>query len=46
MLGRLGKHNIGAGCQYVNTLDDVGEPVLAELIRNGYRHVSAGLHRG
>ncbi|MEN3345168.1 MAG: hypothetical protein V7635_1744 [Arthrobacter sp.] len=46
LLGRLGKHTTGAGCLYVNTLDDVDESVLAELIRNGYRHVTTVLHHG
>ena len=44
LLGRLGKHKVGAGCLYVNKLDDVDEAVLAELIRLGYRHVSTMLH--
>jgi len=29
----------------VNKLDDVDERVLTELIRLGYRHVTAVLHR-
>ncbi|WP_354171381.1 DUF1801 domain-containing protein [Arthrobacter sp. UYEF36] len=44
LLARLGKHKTGAGCVYVNKLDDVDEAVLTELIRNGYRHVTTVLH--
>ena len=44
LLARLGKHKTGAGCLYINTLDDVDESVLTELIRNGYRHVTTVLH--
>jgi hypothetical protein len=44
LLARLGKHKTGAGCLYINKLDDVDETVLAELIRNGYRHVTTALH--
>jgi hypothetical protein len=46
LLGRLGKHKTGAGCLYVNKLQDVDEAVLAELIRHGYRHVTTVLHHG
>ena len=46
LLGRLGKHKVGAGCLYVNKLDDVDEAVLAELIRLGYRNVTTELHHG
>ena len=46
LLGRLGKHKVGAGCLYVNKLDDVDEAVLAELVRLGYRHVTMALHHG
>ena len=46
LLGRLGKHRTGAGCLYVNKLQDVDESVLAELIRAGYRHVTTVLHHG
>lgn len=45
LLGRLGKHRTGAGCLYVNKLDDVDEAVLAELVRTGYRHVTTVLHQ-
>jgi len=45
LLGRLGKHKLGAGCLYVNKLEDVDEGVLAELIRLGYRHVTTVLHQ-
>ena len=46
LLAQLGKHKTGAGCLYVNKLDDVDEAVLTELIRNGYRHVTTVLHHG
>lgn len=46
LLPRLGKHRTGAGCLYVNKLEDVDEAVLAELIRAGYRHMTAGTHDG
>ncbi|MDE8667826.1 DUF1801 domain-containing protein [Pseudarthrobacter sp. H3Y2-7] len=45
LLARLGKYRTGAGCLYVNKLDDINEAVLAELIRTGYRHVTTVLHR-
>ena len=44
LLARLGKHRTGAGCLYINKLDDVDEAVLTELIRDGYRHVTSVLH--
>ena len=46
LLGRLGKHKTGAGCLYINKLDDVDDAVLAELIRDGYRYVTTVLHQG
>jgi hypothetical protein len=45
LLARLGKHKTGAGCLYVNKLDDVDAAVLAQLIRNGYHHVTTVLHQ-
>jgi hypothetical protein len=44
LLPRLGKYRTGAGCLYINKLDDVDEAVLAELIRAGYRHATTVLH--
>ena len=44
LLPRLGKYKLGAGCLYINKLEDVDEAVLAELIRAGYRHVTTVLH--
>ena len=44
-LAQLGRHRTGAGCLYINKLDDVDEAVLAELVRNGYRHVTTVLHQ-
>lgn len=46
LLGRLGKHRTGAGCLYINKLEDVDQAVLAELVRSGYRHVMTALHHG
>jgi hypothetical protein len=46
LLGRLGKHRTGAGCLYVNKLQDIDGSVLAELFRTGYRHVTTVLHHG
>ncbi|WP_445155761.1 DUF1801 domain-containing protein [Arthrobacter sp. Hor0625] len=46
LLGRLGKHRTGAGCLYINKLDDIDGPVLEELIRQGFRHVTTVLHQG
>ncbi|KUM39353.1 DUF1801 domain-containing protein [Arthrobacter sp. EPSL27] len=46
LLGRLGKHRTGAGCLYINKLEDVDQAVLAELVRSGYRHVMTELHHG
>jgi hypothetical protein len=44
LLSRLGKHKTGAGCLYVNKLDDVDKGVLAELIGAGYLYVTRELH--
>ncbi|MFF2030519.1 DUF1801 domain-containing protein [Arthrobacter sp. NPDC058192] len=46
LLERLGKHKLGAGCLYVNKLEDIDETVLTELIRRGYRHATRALHHG
>jgi hypothetical protein len=46
LLGRLGRHKLGAGCLYVNKLEDIDESVLTELIRRGYRHATTELHHG
>lgn len=46
LLGRLGKHRTGAGCLYINKLEDIDQAVLAELVRSGYRHVMTELHHG
>lgn len=40
LLSRLGKHKVGKGCLYVNTLADVDLQVLEELIQTGYRHMT------
>lgn len=45
LLDRLGKHRTGAGCLYINKLDDIDATVLEELVRQGYRHVTTVLHQ-
>ena len=35
ILGRLGKHKLGKACLYINTLADVDEDVLKEIVRAG-----------
>ncbi|MDQ5861407.1 MAG: DUF1801 domain-containing protein [Actinomycetota bacterium] len=45
LLPRLGKHKTGVACLYINKLDDVDREVLAEMVRTGYSHVMAELHR-
>ncbi|MEK0155618.1 DUF1801 domain-containing protein [Arthrobacter oryzae] len=45
LLPRLGKHKVGAGCLYINKLEDVDEAVLAELIRAGHRHSTTVMHQ-
>lgn len=40
LLSRLGKHKVGKGCLYVNTLADVDLQVLEELMQTGYRHMT------
>jgi hypothetical protein len=39
LLDKLGKHKTGKSCLYINTLDDVDEGVLRELIRQSAAHV-------
>ncbi|GAA2174084.1 hypothetical protein GCM10009784_10940 [Arthrobacter parietis] len=36
LLPELGKHRTGAGCLYINKLDDVDQDVLAQLIALGH----------
>lgn len=45
LLPRLGKHKTGVACLCINKLDDVDREVLAEMVRTGYGHVMAELHR-
>ena len=45
LLPELGKHKTGAACLYINKLEDVDRTVLTEMIRTGYEHVMAELHR-
>ncbi len=40
LLARLGKHKRGVSCLYVNTLTDVDEAVLRDLVVEGYVHMS------
>ncbi|MEW1980274.1 DUF1801 domain-containing protein [Citricoccus sp. NPDC079358] len=40
LLSRLGKHKVGKGCLYINTLADVDVQVLEELMQTGYRHMT------
>ncbi|WP_426764882.1 hypothetical protein ACP3TD_00825 [Pseudarthrobacter sp. 1G09] len=44
-LAALGKHKTGAACLYINRLADVDRQVLEDMIRSGYQHVMAELHR-
>jgi hypothetical protein len=39
LLKRLGKHKTGAGCLYINKLEDVDTGVLEELIKRSYTHM-------
>ena len=41
LLSRLGKHNLGKSCLYVNKLDDIDLQVPADLIRSGLRNLDA-----
>lgn len=45
LLPLLGKHKIGVACLYINKLDDVDRGILAEMVRTGFSHVMAELHR-
>jgi hypothetical protein len=36
LLEKLGKHRVGKGCLYINTLEDVDRDVLRQLIRRGW----------
>jgi hypothetical protein len=44
-LEALGKHRTGAACLYINRLADIDRTVLEAMIRSGYQHVMAELHR-
>lgn len=39
LLAKLGKHKTGAACLYINTLDDVDQDVLRELVAMGHRYM-------
>jgi len=45
LLPALGRHKTGVSCLYINNLQDVDRDVLAEMVRTGYHHVMAELHR-
>ncbi|MGF9647895.1 DUF1801 domain-containing protein [Pseudarthrobacter oxydans] len=45
LLPALGKHKTGVSCLYISKLQDVDRDVLAEMVRTGYHHVIAELHR-
>lgn len=45
LLARLGKHKVGAGCVYVNKLEDINEDALAALIRASYRYYTTVVHQ-
>lgn len=44
LLEKLGKHKRGASCLYVNKLADIDRGVLAQLAREGYRHMMDVAH--
>ncbi|WP_210102401.1 DUF1801 domain-containing protein [Paeniglutamicibacter antarcticus] len=44
LLQTLGKHKRGASCLYVNKLEDIDLEVLAQLAREGYRHMMDTVH--
>ena len=44
LLAALGKHRRGAGCLYVNKLEDIDPSILRQLVRRGYDHTMATLH--
>lgn len=41
LLKRLGKHKTGKSCLYLNTLADVDEAVLAEIIASSWAYMAA-----
>lgn len=45
LLARLGKHKVGAGCVYINKLEDIDEDALAALILAGYRYYTTVVHQ-
>ena len=46
LLQKLGKHKTGAGCVYINKLDDVNKTVLTALISEAFAHIkeNKGVH--
>jgi hypothetical protein len=39
LLPKLGKHKAAVGCLYINTLSDIDEAVLEELIQKSFAHM-------
>jgi len=42
LLKKLGKHNTGQGCLYINKLEEVDKKVLRELITKSVKNLSKG----
>ncbi|MEL7104712.1 MAG: DUF1801 domain-containing protein [Pseudomonadota bacterium] len=40
IMARLGKHKTGAACVYINTLADMDEAAVADLVRAGLDHLA------
>ena len=45
LLPKLGKYTLGAACLYINSLIDVDEDVLVELIQAAHRHNTTVMHQ-
>lgn len=43
LLAKLGKHKIGKGCLYLNSLSDVDEEVLKTLMKNTYESMKKSM---
>ena len=39
LMSKLGKHKLGAGCMYINKLDDVDLDVLRELVAESWKYM-------
>jgi hypothetical protein len=42
LLGKLGKHETGKSCLYINKLDDVNKDILEELIEKSVEYMKRG----